>query len=62
MLNQFHQDIKTIIAIKYQPYPLLRALATEMTLKAVELISVLISWIDDTYESLLAVSNIKEDV
>ena len=48
--------------MKYHPYPLLRTLTTEMTLKSVEFISALVTWIDDTYESLLVGGNIKEDV
>ena len=48
--------------MKYHPYPPLRTLTTEMTLKAVEFISALVTWIDDTYESLLVGGNIKEDV
>ena len=59
MLDPVHRDIKIIIIMEYQTYPLLRALATEMALKAVIFISALVIWIDDTYESLLAGGNIK---
>ena len=59
MLDPFHWDIKMIIAIQYQSYSPIRALATEMVLKAVELISALFRCIDDTYESLLSGGNVK---
>ena len=62
MLYPVHCDIKMIIVVQYQSYPPLRALATEMTLKAVKFISALFRWIDDTYESLLMGGNVKEDV
>ena len=48
-----------LIAMQYHPYPPLRVRATEIDLKAVEFISSLIRWIGDTYESLMAVGNIK---
>ena len=61
MLDPVHWDIKMIITIKYQSYPHLRALVTEISLKSIEFISTLIGWIGDTYESLLTRGNIKED-
>ena len=48
-LGPVYRDIRMIIDVQYQPYPPLRALATEMALKAVEFISSLVRWIDDTY-------------
>ena len=62
MSDSVHQDIKMIIAMQYQSYPPVRSLDTEMALKAVEFISVLVRWIDDNHESLLAVGNIKKYV
>ena len=53
MLDPVHHEIKIIISMEYQTYPLLRALATEMALEAVEFISSLVRWIDDTYKLLL---------
>ena len=53
MLDPVHHEIKIIISMEYQTYPLLRALATEMALEAVEFISALVRWIDDTYKLLL---------
>ena len=49
MLDPFHWDIKMIIAIQYQSYSPIRALATEMALQAIEFIFALGRWIDDTY-------------
>ena len=51
-----------IISMKYHPYPPLRDMSSEMALEAVEFISALVSCIDYTYESLLVIGNIKEDV
>ena len=59
MVDPVHRDTKMIIAMQYQSYPPVRSLDTEMALKAVEFISALVRWIDDNYESLLAVGNIK---
>ena len=59
MLDPFHQDIKKIVAMQYQPHPMIRALATEMELKAVKLISTIFRWINDTYKLLLVGGNIK---
>ena len=62
ILDPIHRDIKIIIAMKYQPSPPLRAMATEMALKTVKFISILVRWIDDTYESLLVGVNMKEGI
>ena len=59
MLDPVHQDINIIIAMQYQNWPPLRALATEMELKTVKFISALVMWIDDTYKLLLVGGNIK---
>ena len=62
MLDPVHWYIKMVISVQYQPYPHIRALDTAMALKALEFISALVRWIDDTYESLLVGGNTKEDV
>ena len=54
-----HLDIKMIITMQYHSYPPLRALTTEITLRAIKFISTLVMWIDDTYESLIAGGNVK---
>ena len=62
ILYPVHQDTKMIITVQYNSYPPLRALATEMALKAIEFISALVSWIDDTYGLLLSGGTVKEYV
>ena len=59
MLEPVDWYIKMIIAMQYQSYPPLRALATEIVSKAVEFISAIVRWIDDTYELPLAGGNMK---
>ena len=61
-MDPVHRDIKMIITMQYHTYPPLRALATEMALKAVKFISAIVGWVDNTYESLFVLGNIKEDV
>ena len=53
MLYPVHHDIKLIVAEKYQRYPFLRPMATELDLRSVEFFSDLFRWVRDTYESLL---------
>ena len=62
MLDPVNQDIKLNIAELYKRHLSLKALATEMALRLVELLSSLVHWVDDTYESLIAVGNVKEYV
>ena len=62
MLDPVHHEIKLIIAEKYQRHSYLKALATEMDLRLLGFVSVLVRWVDDTYESLISGVNIKEYV
>ena len=61
-MDHMHRDIKLIIAEQYQCHSSLKALDMEMALRLVEFVSALVRWVDDTYESLLAGGNVKEDV
>ena len=62
ILDPVHQDINIIITMKYQSYPPLRPMTTEMALKNISFISAIVRWIDDNYESLQEGGNTKEDV
>ena len=48
LLDPVHQDIKLIIAEKYQRHPSHKSLDTEMDLMLVEFVSALACWVDDT--------------
>ena len=62
MLDPLHRDIKLIIAEQYQNHPSLKALDIDIALSLVEFVSDLVRWVDYTYNSLLAVGNVKEYV
>ena len=62
MLDTLHQYTKLIITNKYQHHLSLKALSKEMALRLIEFFSALVCWFDDTYESLIAGGNVKEDV
>ena len=62
MLDPVHQDIRLILAEKYQCHPYLKELATEMDLRSVEFVLSLVRWVYNKYESLLPGGYIKEDV
>ena len=60
--NKVHQDISLIIELAYNEFPAITALANVILLKSVEFVSVFVHWIDNTFESLTAGGNLKEDV
>ena len=61
-MDPVHRDIKLIIMEQYQSHMYLKGLVTEMDLRLVEFVSVLVRWVDDIFESLLDEVNGKEDV
>ena len=61
-LDQVHQDISLIIELAYNEFPSIAALANVIVLKSVEFVSAFVRWMDDTFESLTAGGNLKEDV
>ena len=61
-MDPVHRDIKLIIMDQYQSHMSLKGLATEMDLRLVEFVSVLVRWVDDIFESLFDEVNGKEDV
>ena len=61
-MDPVHQDIKLIIAEKYQRHPSHKSLDTEMDLMLVEFVSALSCLVDDTYNSLLSGGNFNEYV
>ena len=61
-LDQVHQDIALIIELAYNEFPTIAALANVILLKSVEFVSAFVRWTDDTFESLTAGGNLKEDV
>ena len=62
ILDPVHQDTKLVLAEKYQHHPSLKALDTERALRSIDFVSTLVRWVDDTYKSILAGVNFKEDV
>ena len=61
-MDPVHRDIKLIIMDQYQSHMSLKGLATEMDLRLVEFVSVLVRWVDDIFESLIDEGNGKEYV
>ena len=61
-MDQVHQDIYLIIELAYNEFPSIAALANVIVLKSVEFVSACVRWMDDTFESLTAGGNLKEDV
>ena len=62
MLEQVHQEVRLIIELAYQDFPALSALANTILLKSIEFAASFVRWTDDTYESLTAGGNLKDDV